>query len=147
MGSSSIRRAAAHGWSSGMVRVVSGDEFKRGMELEAMARAAHEVNRAYCIAMDDKSQQPWEQAPEWQRQSAYKGVDGVLAGNGPKESHESWLREKEATGWKYGPVKDAELKEHPCMVPYADLPPRQKAKDALFVGTVLAMAQALGRLP
>ncbi len=111
---------------------------------QACARAAHEVNRAYCIAMGDESQQPWEHAPAWQKESALIGVDGVLAGNGPKESHESWLREKETTGWTYGPVKDAEIKQHPCMVPYAELPPRQKAKDALFVVTVRAFAAAFG---
>lgn len=112
----------------------------------ACAIAAHEANRAYCLAMGDTSQRPWEEAPEWQMQSALNGVDGVLAGNGPRESHESWLAEKERTGWKYGPVKDPEKKEHPCFVPYDELPPAQKAKDAVFVGVVRAMATALGLL-
>jgi hypothetical protein len=41
-------------------------------------------------------------------------------------------------------VKDPEKKQHPCMVPYADLPAAQRAKDALFLGTVRNMAAALG---
>lgn len=111
--------------------------------IEAAARAAHEVNRAYCLALGDTSQPAWDDAPEWQRISAIKGVDGVLAGNTPEQSHECWLEEKRATGWKYGPVKDPEKKEHPCFVPYSDLPPEQQAKDHLFVTTVRAVHEAL----
>lgn len=111
--------------------------------VEACAQAAHEANRAYCLALGDVSQLPWESAPDWQKTSARNGVAGALAGNTPEQSHESWLAEKAATGWKYGPVKDAEKKEHPCFVPYAELPPEQRAKDELFLSTVRAVAKAL----
>lgn len=110
---------------------------------EACARAAHEVNRAYCIALGDDSQPSWESAPEWQKSSAINGVKGALAGNTPEQSHESWLAEKTATGWKYGAVKNAETKEHPCFVPYDQLPLAQQAKDLLFTTTVKTMAKAL----
>jgi hypothetical protein len=113
------------------------------LQIEACARAAHEVNRAYCIAIGDTSQPRWEDAPDWQRSSAVNGVSGVLKGNTPEQSHESWLAEKQATGWKYGPVKNPETKEHPCFVPYAELPAAQKAKDLLFVTTVRTMAESL----
>lgn len=111
--------------------------------LEAAARTAHEANRAYCIAIGDTSQPHWEDAPEWQQQSARKGVLGVLAGNGPRESHEGWLQEKAATGWKYGAVKDPEKKEHPCFVDYDKLPESQKKKDDIFITTVKVMIQSL----
>ena len=115
------------------------------LQLEACSRAAHEANRAYCIATGDLSQPAWEDAPDWQRSSANMGVLGVIEdGNTPEQSHESWLREKALTGWKYGPVKDPEKKEHPCFVPYAELPPEQRMKDHLFVGVVRAMALAFG---
>jgi hypothetical protein len=117
---------------------------KLSAAVEACARAAHEANRAYCIAIGDTSQPRWEDAPGWQRTSALNGVEGVLAGNGPEESHKSWLAEKESTGWKYGPVKDPEKKEHPCFVPYDQLPPEQRQKDAVFVGVVRTMAISLG---
>jgi hypothetical protein len=76
-----------------------------------------------------------------------KGVEGALAGNTPKQSHESWLKEKKETGWKYGPIKDPEKKEHPCMVAYDKLPSEQKAKDYLYLTTVRAVAEAFGVKP
>lgn len=111
--------------------------------LEAIARAAHEVNRAYCRAIGDYGQPPWDDAPAWQRTSAINGVNGALHGATPEQSHASWLAEKIATGWKYGPAKDPDKKEHPCMVPYRELPEEQKRKDDLYLATVRAMAAAL----
>jgi hypothetical protein len=111
--------------------------------IEACARAAHEANLAYCYAIGDTSQLPWEVAPGWQKDSARKGVRVALAGATPEQSHESWLAEKRATGWVYGPVKDVEKKEHPCMVPYAELPEAQRRKDALYLSVVRATAEAL----
>src|SRR4051812_43432762 len=111
--------------------------------IEACARAAHETNRAYCIAIGDTSQPAWDDAPEWQRTSALNGIRGALAGNTPEQSHNGWLAEKEATGWKFGPVKNPDRKEHPCMVPYADLPPTQRAKDGLYIAVVRAVAASL----
>jgi hypothetical protein len=111
--------------------------------IEACARAAHEVNRAYCLALGDDSQPSWDDAPAWQKSSARNGVVGALAGNTPEQSHESWLAEKAATGWKYGPTKDPEKKEHPCFVPYNELPAAQQAKDHLFTSTVRELARAL----
>jgi hypothetical protein len=71
------------------------------------------------------------------------GVEGALAGDTSEQSHESWLREKIATGWRYGPTKDPEKREHPSLVPYAELSESQQAKDDLFVTTVRAVARAL----
>jgi RyR domain-containing protein len=113
--------------------------------IEACAAAAHELNRIYCQANGEPGQVHWEEAPEWQKTSARKGVLGVLIDNNtPEKSHESWLKEKSETGWKYGPVKDPAKKEHPCFVPYKELPAAQKKKDQLFVGSVRAMAEVLG---
>lgn len=59
--------------------------------------------------------------------------------HGPEVSHESWMREKLAAGWKYGPEKDAEKKEHPCLVEFAELPREQQAKDYIFRAIVHAL--------
>lgn len=110
------------------------------MNTEHIANIVHEANRAYCRTLGDESQVSWYDAPEWQRASAINGVEGILNGTitKPEQSHESWLAEKERTGWKYGPVKDSEKKEHPCFVPYGELPPEQQTKDAIFFSIVRA---------
>lgn len=105
------------------------------------ARVCHEVNRAYCGALGDNSQPSWDDAPEWQRESATQGVLGIVSGDvaQPSDAHESWLKHKDAEGWRYGDRKDADARTHPCMVPYAELPPEQQVKDALFFAAARAV--------
>lgn len=104
----------------------------------AIARVAHELNRAYCAALGDHSQRPWEEAPEWQRDSAIDGVLKIQSGHivGPYTSHQNWMDDKRIDGWTYGPVKDPSAKTHPCMVPFDELPVEQQVKDHLFFNTV-----------
>jgi hypothetical protein len=111
--------------------------------IEACARAAHEANRAYCIALGDDSQPSWDDAPEWQKSSARNGVRGAIGGNTPEQSHMSWLAQKLHDGWVYGPVKDADARTHPCIIPYGNLPADQRHKDHIFIAVVRAVAQAL----
>lgn len=47
----------------------------------------------------------------------------------PEENHNNWMKKKTDQGWKYGPVKDFETKEHPDLVPYQELPEIEKWKD------------------
>jgi hypothetical protein len=107
-------------------------------QVHAIARVCHEANRAWCAENGDDSQPPWDEAPAWQQQSAVDGVLGALNGNTPRESHEGWMRHKQARGWVYGEVKDPEARPptHPCLVPYDDLPPEQKVKDHMFIAIV-----------
>ncbi len=113
----------------------------------SIARVAHEVNKAYCEALGDFTQPTWEEAPDWQKESAIKGAELHLSNPNlsVSASHDAWMEEKRATGWTYGPIKDPVKKEHPCYVPYADLPPEQKAKDFIFRGVVHAIAREMAR--
>lgn len=112
--------------------------------VEQIAHVCHEANRAYCETIGDLSQLPWADAPEWQRVSSKMGVEFHLHNlerggePSPSASHESWLAEKTMDGWKFGAVKDAEKKEHPCFVPYDQLPEEQKVKDYIFCAVVKA---------
>jgi hypothetical protein len=110
--------------------------------LDVVARVCHEANREYCAGIGDNSQPAWKDAPQWQRESAVKGVEFCRANPDapPSANHDSWLDVKRADGWKYGAVKDPEKKEHPCFVPYDKLPEEQKAKDALFKAIVGALS-------
>ena len=115
------------------------------MKIEDIAKVCHEANRAFCVGLGDNSQTTWETAPQWQIDSAINGVKAIIADpNAPASaSHDSWYAEKEANGWKYGPVKNADLKEHPCMVPYNELPLDQQAKDYLFNAVVISLMPLL----
>jgi hypothetical protein len=106
-----------------------------------IAGVCHEANRALCKRLGDNSQPRWEEAPPWQRDSAIDGVRFHLATPDatPDASHENWLKMKIAEGWQYGPVKDPAKKEHPCCVPYEQLPIEQRAKDYLFKGVMEAL--------
>jgi hypothetical protein len=114
---------------------------KETMSPEQVARVAHEVNRAYCQALGDDSQPAWEDAPQWQRDSAMLGVKLHTENPdaGPQASHESWMAQKVAEGWVYGPEKRPDLKQHHCIVPFDQLPREQQAKDYLFRGVVHAL--------
>lgn len=111
------------------------------MNVDQIARVCHEANRAYCQTIGDDSQMPYQSSPTWQIESAMKGVEFCQANPDapPSANHDSWLKQKEAEGWKYGAVKDVDKKEHPCFVPYDQLPLEQKLKDYLFKAVVGAL--------
>jgi len=106
-----------------------------------IAAVCHAVNRAYCQALGDESQREWGDAPEWQRTSAVNGVRLHRSSPdvGPEASHEAWMKEKIDEGWVYGATKDPEAKTHPCLVPFADIPKEQQAKDYIFRAIVHAL--------
>lgn len=111
----------------------------------SIARVCHELNRAYCASIGDYSQESWEQAPDWQRESAIQGVCFHLDNPDADDaaSHNNWLAAKEADGWVFGTAKDPEKKTHPCMVSFDQLPATQQVKDKLFRQTVHALAPLL----
>lgn len=116
------------------------------MNIEQVARVCHETNESYCHSIGDHSQKSWDEAEEWQRQSAIKGVQFSLSNPTAPASaqHDAWLSDKERDGWKFGSVKDPAKKEHPCMVPYDELPIEQRVKDHLFKAVVRAFIDAGG---
>lgn len=109
----------------------------QGPSVFDIARVCHTVNKALCEFMGDMSQPDWQDAPDWQKDSAVKGVQMHLNEDvGPEASHEAWCKEKLDTGWVYGEVKDPEAKTHPCLVPFDQLPKEQQLKDHLFRAVV-----------
>lgn len=106
-------------------------------QIVAIARAAHEVNRTWCELNNDFTQTAWVDAPQWQRDSAILGVKHLIANPDAEidSSHISWMNQKIADGWVYGPEKDPVKKTHPCMIPFVELPFPQQWKDNLFTLT------------
>ena len=112
------------------------------VQIEAIAKVCHETNRAFCQTLGDSSQPAWESAPDWQKSSAIDGVKFHLLNPaaGPEASHENWSREKIANGWTYGSTKNPDLKTHPCLVDFNQLPVDQQKKDHLFKAVVKSLA-------
>lgn len=110
-----------------------------------IARVCHEANRAYCISIGDHSQLTWEHAEQWQRGSAVVGVMFALAHPEctSRQMHQSWCEQKASDGWVYGKTKNEALKQHPCLVPYGELPIEQSVKDEIFRSIVVAMKPLL----
>ncbi|WP_220472648.1 RyR domain-containing protein [Spirosoma foliorum] len=106
-----------------------------------IAKACHEANRVWCQLDGDYSQKHWDEAEQWQRDSAIKGVEFRLANPQAPQSaqHDAWSADKVADGWVYGETKDAVAKTHPCLVPFEELPLFQQKKDKLFQSIVDAL--------
>jgi len=116
---------------------------ERFINILKIARLCHQVNKAYCEGIGDQSQKDWEDAEQWQRDSAVKGVEYALANPEatPESQHDAWKKDKLAGGWVYGEAKDAEKKTHHCIVPYDQLPQAQRVKDLLFQAVVRSSAR------
>lgn len=112
-----------------------------------IAHVCHAANRALQIEQNDPTipvSPRWDKLDEETRQSAIQGVQNILDGKvtTPEQSHIEWMRFKHNHGWKLGPVKDEDKREHPLLVSYIELPVAQRIKDALF----FAIVQALGSI-
>jgi ryanodine receptor 2 len=54
-----------------------------------------------------------------------------------KNVHEVWAEARIKQGWTYGEQRNDELKTHPCLVPYEELPEEEKEYDRnTSVGTL-----------
>ena len=116
------------------------------IDIEQIAHVCHEANRALQVTAGEGDISPhFMEAPEWQVQSAYEGVQAALDGQTPEQLHESWCRYKIEDGWKYGATKDPVAKLHPCLVPYSKLPESQRIKDHVFQAIVGAFASTEGQ--
>lgn len=61
-----------------------------------------------------------------------------------KNVHEVWAKNRLAEGWTYGPVRDDEKMETPCMVAYEDLPESEKEYDRATSQETLKLILKLG---
>ena len=46
-----------------------------------------------------------------------------------KNVHEVWAQSRMSQGWTYGEERSDNLKHHPCLIPYEELPEVEKAYD------------------
>jgi len=68
------------------------------------------------------------------------GLTEKLAEN----AHDVWAAQRIAQGWTCGPRRDDERKQHPCLVPYVDLPEAEKEYDRATAMQTLKLILSLG---
>lgn len=100
---------------------------------EQVASVVHAANCAIqALDGDECPSPPWESLDPQTRALTVRGVRLARLGMTPERLHEAWCDGKRAQGWVHGESKDPVARTHPCMIPYADLPEHQRAKDRLL---------------
>ena len=61
-----------------------------------------------------------------------------------KNVHEVWAESRIGQGWAYGEERSDALKQHPCLVPYEELPDVEKAYDRDTALGTLKLIKKLG---
>lgn len=61
-----------------------------------------------------------------------------------KNVHEVWAETRIAQGWTYGPERNDQLKHHPCLIPYEELPEEEREYDRNTAIGTLKLIQKLG---
>lgn len=61
-----------------------------------------------------------------------------------KNVHEVWAKSRIEQGWSYGKERNDALKQHPCIVPYEELPEVEKAYDRDTALETLKLISKLG---
>ena len=68
----------------------------------------------------------------------------VLIEQMAKNVHEVWAQSRMKQGWTYGEERNDVLKQHPCLVPYDELPEVEKAYDRDTALGTLKLIRKLG---
>lgn len=61
-----------------------------------------------------------------------------------ENAHEIWAVERIAQGWSFGPERNDAKKENPCMVPYSQLPEKEKDFDRNMAMNTIKLLKKLG---
>lgn len=61
-----------------------------------------------------------------------------------KNVHEVWADNRMKQGWTYGEQRNDALKQHPCLVPYEELPDDEKTYDRDTAVSTLKLICKLG---
>ena len=61
-----------------------------------------------------------------------------------ENAHDVWAVQRMRQGWRFGPSRDDQAREHPCLVPYAELPESERDVDRAAVEHTLKAILTLG---
>lgn len=109
-----------------------------------MARAVHEINRHYNKLLMDREDPTWDDLSDEEKNRRTELLSETipdLKGISAKKMHDMWVKQQAREGWKFGETYDKKKKTHPCIVDWKDLPDLEKAKDAMYLAVIKAMAE------
>lgn len=68
----------------------------------------------------------------------------VLTEQMARNVHDVWAQTRIQQGWSYGPTRNDALKQHPCLVPYDELPVEEREYDRNTALETLKLIRSLG---
>src|SRR5271166_54070 len=61
-----------------------------------------------------------------------------------ENAHDNWGRQRISEGWSYGPERNDNMRTHPLLVPYAELPESEKDYDRKLAAETLKVIIKIG---
>jgi len=61
-----------------------------------------------------------------------------------RNTHELWAQQRLRDGWRYGPQRNDERKEHPMLRPYDEIPESEKVYDRIVSMEAIKAILAMG---
>ncbi|MBL8831853.1 MAG: hypothetical protein JNL71_05630 [Rhodospirillales bacterium] len=103
----------------------------------SLARICYDAVRAYARTFGERYVR-WDDARPWEQES-FSGAAAFLL-EAPAATvvdlHGHWLAARMQRGWRHGPVRDATLRLHPALLPWDDVPRRERLKFELVHAVV-----------
>ena len=117
---------AGHGWFRNVVDTREASPYNRSSSQKrgVMTGKAEQTGDFEGMSDDTYTPQPLDTS-RIQLSDEIAALVEVFAEN----NHEIWARERVNQGWKHGPTRDDVKREHPCLLPFKDLPESEKAMD------------------
>ncbi|MBI3507173.1 MAG: hypothetical protein HY059_20245 [Proteobacteria bacterium] len=107
------------------------------MNHNSLARICYDAIRAYGKTISEVYLR-WADAPPSVRESFSGAVAYLLEAPSADlaDLHGHWLAARIQSGWQHGPQRDELRRLHPAMVPWSDVPERERLKFELMFRVV-----------
>lgn len=115
--------------------VINEMNFKKYRTLVDIAQECHTKNNELMMMNGEEQNGNWDSLDRHTKFINLKSVIKALENPDltAKDMHDEWMNNKIADGWKFGDVKDPELKTHPLIIDYDLMKDVDKMKDQIFI--------------